>query len=202
MWTTRRNWSFWGQHIWFKALKLTFQTLTARPHGGVRWSFSASAHSLWMGWHHALPNCIGVPTLRFARFKSWAMFNFWSFGRSVSQSNHMPVQALANQTACLCVRGGRFMWLVVGRVSDTSTGKLQRTPPCGRCVTEQPQHIPGFTSSFHFHRTFPEGLAALHWLEWAQQKTAVLWFTHNEEDAFIWIIIWNDGLWGAPPAWQ
>ena len=45
----------------------------------------------------------------------------------------MPVQALANQTACLCVRGGRFMCLFVGRVSDTPTGKLQRTPPCGCC---------------------------------------------------------------------
>jgi len=27
------------------------------------------------------------------------------------------------------------MSLVVGRVSDTPTGKLQRTPPCGRCVS-------------------------------------------------------------------
>ena len=54
-----------------------------------------------------------------ARFKSRAMFYFWSFDGSVSQSNHMPVQALANLTACLCVRGGRFMWLVVGRGSDT-----------------------------------------------------------------------------------
>ena len=43
---------------------------------------------------------------------SRAMFYFWSFDGSVSQSNHMPVQALANQTASLCVRGRRFMWLV------------------------------------------------------------------------------------------
>ena len=115
-------------------------TLTQRPHGGVRWSFNASSHSLWMRWRHALPNCIVVPSLRFARvahFKSWERFNFSSFDGSVSQSNHMPVQALAYQTACLCVRGGRFMWLVVGRVSDKLIGKLQRMPPCGRCVRIQ-----------------------------------------------------------------
>ena len=92
-------------------------TLTARPHGGVRWSFNASSHSLWMGWRHALPNCIVVPSLHFAhvaRFKSRAMFYFWSFDGSVSQSNHMPVQALANQTASLCAEAGDSCdWLLV-----------------------------------------------------------------------------------------
>ena len=67
-----------------------------------------------------------------ARFESWEKFNFSSVDGSASQSNHMPVQALANQTACLCVQGGRLMWLVVGRTPDTPTGKLQRTLPCGR----------------------------------------------------------------------
>ena len=82
-----------------------------------------------MGWRNVSPNCIVGAKRRFdhvARNESWAMFNFWSFGGSVSQSNHTPVQALANQTACLCVLGGRFMWLVVGRVS---------APPCRQATT-------------------------------------------------------------------
>ena len=50
-------------------------------------------------------------------------------------THQLRTTGLANQTACLCVRGGRFMWLVVGWASDTPAGKLQRTLPCGRCLT-------------------------------------------------------------------
>ena len=82
--------------------------LTAPTHGGVRWRFNASAHSLWMGWRHDSPNCILGAKRSFsrgARYKSRAMFYFWSWGGGVSQSNpayaNLPVQALANQTACM-----------------------------------------------------------------------------------------------------
>ena len=43
---------------WKKPLRGNNTSLTARPHSGVHWSFNASAHSLWMGWRHSLPNCI------------------------------------------------------------------------------------------------------------------------------------------------
>ena len=86
--------------------------------------------SVWMGRRLPLPNCIVVPLLHFAsvaRAESWEKFNFSSVDGSASQSNHMPVQALANQTVCLCVRGGRLMWLVVVRAPDTPTGMRGRT---------------------------------------------------------------------------
>ena len=72
-------------------------------------------------------------SLRVALFKGWAMFNFWSFDGSVSQSNHMPVQALANR---MLVCPGREIHVIgFGRVSDKLTGKLQHTPPCVGSVT-------------------------------------------------------------------
>ena len=98
---------------------LGFRPLTAPTHGGVRWRFNASAHSLWMGWRHASPHCIVGAKRSFsrgARCKSRAMFYFWSFDGSVSQSNHMPVQALANQTAaCVSGAGDSCDWLFVER---------------------------------------------------------------------------------------
>ena len=112
------------------------ERITARPHGSVACFNGDASHSLWID-VTLCPNCIVGPSRRFAsvaRFESWEKFNFSSVDWSASQSDHMPEQALANQTACLCVRGGRLMWLVVGRTPDTPTGKLQRTLPCGRTV--------------------------------------------------------------------
>ena len=127
--------------LWTKALTLVCIVIV-KPYGPstrqCALKLQCSFHSLWMGWRQALPNCIVVPSRRFAsvtRFESWEKFNFSSFDGSVSQSNNMPVQALANQTVCLCVRGGRLMWLNFGRASDTPAGKLQRTLPCARTVS-------------------------------------------------------------------
>ena len=73
--------------------------------------------------------------LRCSRWKlRLEKFNFSSVDGSTSQSNHMPVQALANQTVCLCVRGGRLMWLLVAHQSRPPAS-FNATEPCGRTDT-------------------------------------------------------------------
>ena len=63
----------------------------AHPHGGVRWSFNASAHSLWMGWRHALPNCIVGALLRFARVAQCSTFEASNVSK-VKRRNHNAVR--------------------------------------------------------------------------------------------------------------
>jgi len=109
----------------------------ARGSNGSVACFNGDAsHLLWMGWSHALPNCIVVPShfTSVACFESWEKFNFLSVDGSTSQSNHTPVQALANQNVCLCVRGGRLMWLVLVARQTRPPASFNATLPCGRTV--------------------------------------------------------------------
>ena len=59
--------------------------------------------------------------------------------QSVARRKRQPIESYASTSSsqsnrCLCVRGGRFRWLVVGLASDMPAGKLQRTPLCGQAT--------------------------------------------------------------------
>jgi len=81
----------------------------------------------------------------FSRFKSRAIFYFWSFDGSVSQSNpvyaNLPGQALANQTACMLGEPYRRSFPHVPKNGGQNHCSGRESPGV---VWPVPVHLPGY----------------------------------------------------------